>query len=111
LRDQPTKNPRVQEPQLSLFLDKDHTWLGVSEVNEFQDIPALADKSLDFDKLKSALRGLKMNKELAERRDLELAASTGTAREVFAAFEIACREGFDDIAVLTPDQLSAHPEL
>ncbi len=111
LRDKPTKNPRFQEPQLSLFLDKDHTWLGFSEINEFYDLPVLADKSPDFDKLKDTLRGRRNEKAFAERNDIELAASTGTARDVLAAFETCCNEGFNDIAVLMPDQLSARPQL
>jgi hypothetical protein len=111
LRDKPTNNPRFQEPQLSIFLAKDRAWVGLSQVNEFYDIPDLADKTRDFDKVQDTLRIHKAGKEFAERNDIELAASTGTAREVLAAFDLACNAGFNDIAVVAPDQLSARPEL
>jgi hypothetical protein len=96
--------------QLSVLLAKGRIWVGLSRINEFQEVPDLPSER-DFDKLHHALRGHKLSAFFAERNDIELAVETGTAGDVLAALELACRAGFVDIALVTPDQLSARPML
>lgn len=96
--------------QLSVFLDKGRTWVGISHVNEFEEIVDTA-RGRDLDKLKDVLRAHKASAYFADRRDIELAASAGSAADVLAALQALRDEGFTDIAVLTPEQLSARPQL
>jgi len=93
-----------------VFLDTGHTWVGLSRVNEFEDI-ATRPGGVDLDKLKDSLRVHKESAFFADRKDLELAASAGIGRDVLDALQTACNQGFYDIAVLLPAQLSARPQL
>lgn len=102
--------PSANKPALSVFLDTKTIWVGVTQIDEFTQIADLPD-GRDFEKLDSVLRSMKAGEQFAERTDIELAVSTGTADDVLAALRAAMNAGFIDIAILAPDALSAKPSL
>lgn len=106
--DQP--GPDSEVITLSIFLDEARAWVGLSRVNEFQEIGDV-DHHRDLDKLRVTLREHKASATFADRTDVELAASAGTAADVIAVVDYACGEGFRDIALLAPDKLTARPSL
>src|SRR4026209_437156 len=52
------QNPIVDDEQvtLSVLVQSDKIWVGLSRVNEFQDIPKLASGEHDWDKLETTLK-------------------------------------------------------
>jgi len=108
LRDQPRK--RADVDQLSILLDKGRIWVGLSRVLEFYDI-ADRGEGRDFEKLEATLKERKASAMFADRYDIELGARAGSAADVVTTFDVACKVGFYDLAVLPPDQLSAVPQL
>jgi hypothetical protein len=109
LRAEPPKDAR-ERPTLSVLLDPGVTWVGLSRVNEFQEIPDKG-QDRDLDKLETVLKEHKASEMFSERNDIELGAKTGTSEQVLKTFEILCKVGFIDVAVLPRDQLSAVPTL
>lgn len=97
-------------PQLSVLLDPKVIWVGVSKLNEFQEIPDVGNDR-DFDKLAMTLREHKASELFGERIDVELGAAAGTSLQVLHALGALCDAGFVDIALLPRDQLSAVPQL
>jgi hypothetical protein len=96
--------------RLSILLDKDRIWVGLSRVLEFEEIPNR--QTYDFVKLEKALKEHKASADFTDRYDAELAADGGvTAGDVLSAFDVACKVGFIDLAVLPRAQLSAGPAL
>jgi hypothetical protein len=100
----------TEQVELSILLDKDATWVGLSRVDEFQEIP-IRGQTYDLEKLEMTLKEHKASAFFTDREDAELAASAGTAGDVLSVLDIACKVGFVDLAVLPRDQLSAVPEL
>ena len=86
-------------------------WIGLSRVNEFQEIPR--DKGrYDLARLADALKAHKTSAFFADRTDIEIGAEPGVTGDVLAdAIYIACTAGFRDLAVLTPDRLTIVPTL
>jgi hypothetical protein len=97
-------------PQLSVLVDKTDTWVGLSVVNEYQQIPHKPD-GIDVDKLHTVLREHAASALFEGRNEAELAASGGTSAEVIAAFTELCNAGFNSIAVVPREQLSANPQI
>jgi hypothetical protein len=96
---------------LSLLIQPDRMWLGLSRVNEFQEIPRYSTDH-DYEKLEATLKEHKVSAFFADRTDLEIAVEG--AQEVtvlLTAIFAACRVGFTDVTVYDPAQLSARPTL
>jgi hypothetical protein len=102
-----TPRSRTDKQRLSIYLAAKSIWVGVSVINEFQEI---VDKEgrRDLDQLKTTLQEHKMSEAFHDRYDIELAADGGTAADVIASLGVLCDE-FTDIAILPPDKLSAKP--
>jgi hypothetical protein len=98
------------KPQISVLLEADRTWVGLSRLREFQEIPDQAGE-LDADKLEITLKMHKASELFADRDEIELAAIGGTSRDVLAAFGVACELGFVKVSVVPREQLAAIPEL
>jgi hypothetical protein len=98
------------KPHISVLVEADRTWIGLSRLREFQELPDRAGE-LDVEKLEIALKMHKADELLADRDEIELAASGGTSREVLAAFGVACKLGFVKVSVVSRDQLAAPPDL
>src|ERR1044072_7667784 len=82
------KNRDTQEVQqddetvtLSVLVQSDRIWVGLSRVNEFQEIPKKGDEQ-DWEKLETMLKAPKASACFADRLDLEIAAESTTAAPV-----------------------------
>jgi len=101
---------------LSVLVQSDKIWVGLSRVNEFQEIPRLASGEHDWDKLKSTLEGHKKSAFFAEKDSLEIAAeSTAQApvkyQDIIHAMDTALQVGFKDVGLSDPAGLAARPTL
>ncbi|HEU0030640.1 MAG TPA: AgmX/PglI C-terminal domain-containing protein [Kofleriaceae bacterium] len=92
---------------LSILVTKTTVWIGLSRVNEFQEIRR--DGS-EWDALAKALAAHKASAFFVDRSDVELAGEDEvTYRDVVTAFERARAAGFSDARVIHPYALSARP--
>ena len=100
---------------LSVLVQSDKIWVGLSRVNEFQEIPKKADDQ-DWDKLESTLKDHKASAFFTERADIEIAAESTTAapvkyQDIIRAMDEALKAGFLDVGLSDPAGLSARPTL
>src|ERR1700741_490175 len=50
-REQPCVDDECEKPKLSVLVDSDQVWIGVSRVNEYEAIPKLATGGYDWPKV------------------------------------------------------------
>jgi biopolymer transport protein ExbD len=103
------------EPKLSVLLDGDAIWVGVSRVNDFQRIPR-TQAGYDWPQLEAALRQHKASAFFEHTTGIEIAGNSTRAHPVdyqalIAAMDIAVKVGFVDVGLTDPDGLSARPVL
>jgi biopolymer transport protein TolR len=103
------------QPKLSVLVEPDRVWLGVSRVNEFEQIPNVAGKP-DWDKIEERLKVQKASSFFNERTDIEVAAnSTASApvsyQTLIATMDVAMKVGFSDVGITDPQGLSARPTM
>jgi biopolymer transport protein ExbD len=103
------------EPRLSVLIDADEIWIGVSRVNDFQKIPRTA-AGYDWAKLEDALRIHKASALFDRRTAIEIAADSTpdhpiTYQALIATMDLAVKAGFVDVGVTEPRSLSARPTL
>ena len=101
---------------LSVLVQSDKLWIGLSRVNEFQDIPKLASGEHDWDKFETTIKQHKTSAFFADRGDIEIAAeSTPTSvvkyQDVIRAMDVAVKVGFRDVGLSDPAGLAARPQL
>ncbi len=104
---------RCDDPKLSLLVESDRVWIGVSRVDEFQEVlntPA----GHDWAKVEQLLAVHKRSSFFEQHTDIEVAASsTATAPipygELIAAMDTARHAGFLDVGLTDPNGLSARP--
>src|SRR5690242_12708486 len=81
-----TVNVQVDDEHvtLSILVQTDKIWVGLSRVNEFQEIPRLGGPNgeHDWDKLKTTLEAHKKSEFFRDREDLEVAGESTTASPV-----------------------------
>lgn len=111
----PCLDGSCDDPRLSVLLDADQIWVGVSRVNDFQRIPRLAT-GYDWARLEDALRQHKASAFFEHKTAIEIAADSTAAHPIayqalIAAMDIAVKTGFVDVGVSDPDALSARPVL
>lgn len=104
-----------EKPNLSVLIQADKIWIGVSRVNDFQEIAAKAGDQ-DWDKFEATLKEQKASAFFSDRTDLEVAAeSTAQSvvhyQDVIHAMDIAVKVGFVDVGLTDPAGLSARPQL
>jgi hypothetical protein len=93
--------------ELSLYVTPEQIWVGVSRINEFQEVVGR-----DWATLAAALRERKASAFFADRTDVELAGDdTVTYGDLLHALDIAAQAGFVDWRVVVPGALTAKPEL
>ena len=118
-RDQPQTVDPEEKVVLSVLIQSDQIWVGVSRVNEFQNLPKIASGE-DWDKFETTLKDQKASAFFADRTDIEIAAeSTGEAnsttvvpyQDIVKAMDIAIKVGFKDVGLSDPAGLSARPTL
>ena len=100
---------------LSVLVQADKIWVGLSRVNEFQEIPKKGDTQ-DWEKLETTLKEHKTSTFFSDRTDLEIAAESTTAapvkyQDIIHAMDIAVRAGFQDVGLSDPQGLAARPSL
>ena len=97
---------------LSILFNPDRIWIGLSRVNEFQDIPPTRSGVPDYQKLEDVLKQHKESAFFVDRRDLELSASGKVKSEQFAGgIAVACKLGWTELSFLRIEQISARPTL
>ena len=119
-RDQAQVQQDDEHVTLSVLVQADRIWVGLSRVNEFQDIPKKtgADGEQDWDKFEATLKEHKTSAFFTnpERNDLEIAAGSTTAspvkyQDIIHAMDIAVKVGFTDVGLSDPQGLAARPSL
>jgi biopolymer transport protein TolR len=100
---------------LSVLVQADRIWVGLSRVNEFQEIPKKGDDQ-DWEKFETTLKEHKASAFFADRTDIEVAAeSTAQAevkyQDIIHTMDIALKVGFIDVGLTDPNGLAARPSL
>ena len=101
---------------LSVLVQSDQIWIGLSRVNEFTPIPKMASGEHDWDKFKTLLELQKKSAFFADRQDLEIAADSTQAapvkyQDIIHAMDVAVQVGFIDVGLSDPAGLAARPTL
>ena len=113
-RDQPACiDGTCDDPKLSILLEGDDIWVGVSRVNDFTKIPHTAT-GFDWAALEAALKQQKSSAFFVDKAALELAADSTPAHPIpyqalIAAMDVAIKVGFVDVGITEPHALSAYP--
>jgi biopolymer transport protein ExbD len=101
---------------LSVLVQSDKIWVGLSRVNEFQDIPKLSSGEHDWDKFETTVKQHKTSAFFADRADIEIAAESTLQspvkyQDVIHAMDVAVKVGFIDVGLSDPAGLAARPTL
>ncbi len=101
---------------LSVLVQSDQIWIGLSRVNEFTPIPKLASGDQDWEKFQTLLQNQKKSAFFSDRQDLEIAAESTAAapvkyQDIIHAMDIAVQVGFIDVGLSDPAGLAARPQL
>jgi biopolymer transport protein ExbD len=112
-RDQAQVQQDDERVILSVLLQADRIWVGLSRVNEFQEIPKKGDQQ-DWEKFESTLKEHKASEYFSSRSDLEIAAESTTAspvkyQDIIHAMDVAVKVGFIDVGLSDPQGLAARP--
>ena len=111
-------NPCIDDEcgvKLSVLVNSDEIWVGVSRVNDFQRIPNTAN-GYDWEKLESTLKEQKVSAYFADKTEIEIAAGSTKDhpvqyQQLIAAMDLAVKTGFVDVGLTEPEGLSARPTL
>jgi biopolymer transport protein TolR len=100
---------------LSVLVQSDKIWVGLSRVNEFQEIPKKGDQQ-DWEKFETTLKEHKASAFFADRSDIEIAGeSTAQSpvpyQDIIRAMDIAVKVHFVDVGLSDPAGLAARPSL
>ena len=102
---------------LSVLVQSDRIWVGLSRVNEFQEIPKKnPGGEQDWEKFETTLKDHKASAFFADRADLEIAAESTTQapvmyQDIIHAMDVAVKVGFIDVGLSDPNGLAARPSL
>jgi hypothetical protein len=112
---EPCLDNGCDDPTLSVLIDSDDIWVGVSRVNDFEKIPRTA-AGYDWGRLEDSLKQHKASAFFNDRTGIEIAANSTTAHPIsyqalIATMDIAVKTGFVDVGVTDPRGLSARPTL
>lgn len=103
------------KPKLSVLVDSDSVWIGVSRVDEFEQIPKTAT-GYDWRKIGERLAAQKKSPFFLDETKIEIAANSTASspipyNELIAAMDVAVQSGFIDVGLTDPNGLSARPTL
>jgi len=103
------------EPKLSVLINADEIWIGVSRVNDFQKIPRL-ETGYDWAKLEDSLKQQKASAFFDHKTEIEIAAESTASHPIsyqtlIAAMDIAVKTGFTSVGLSDAQSLSARPQL
>lgn len=102
------------EPRLSVLVQSDEIWVGVSRLEEYQRIPK-TDSGYDWARLEQALKEQKMSTWFAETTEIQVAAESTRSepvsyQQIVLAMDTAVKAGFRDVRLSDPDALYARPQ-
>jgi len=102
--------------KLSVLIENEDIWIGVSRVNDFEKIARRADGSYDYERLEERLRAHKSSTFFHDTTAIEVAAASSPSSPVnyqalISTMDIAVKAGFADVGITDPDGLSARPML
>ena len=111
----PCDDAGCDDPRLSVLIEADDIWIGVSRVNDFQRLPKIAT-GYDWARLEDALKQHKSSALFDHATAIEIAADSTAShpiayQELIAAMDIAVKTGFIDVGITEPRSLSARPML
>jgi biopolymer transport protein ExbD len=100
---------------LSVLVQSDRIWVGLSRVNEFQEIPKKGDEQ-DWEKLETTLKEHKASAFFADRSSIEVAGESTTQapvpyQDVVQTMDVAIKVGFIDVGLTDPAGLAARPQM
>lgn len=109
---------------LSVLVQADKIWVGLSRVNEFQEIPNKQDGP-DWEKFETTLKEHKASAFFADRSDIEIAGESSATpgatcdrasgcvsyQDIIRAMDVAVKVGFVDVGLTDPAGLAARPSL
>ena len=100
---------------LSVLVQADRIWVGLSRVNEFQEIPKKGEEQ-DWEKFETTLKEHKASAFFADRSDIEVAGESTTQspvtyQDVIHAMDVAVKVGFIDVGLTDPAGLAARPQM
>ncbi len=103
------------EPELSVLVEADEIWVGVSRIEEYERIPKTAT-GYDWTKLELSLRAHKTTGLFIDNTVIQVAAESTKAEPVpyqamVAAMDVALKVGFSDVKITDPNGLAARPHL
>jgi biopolymer transport protein ExbD len=110
----------IQDPEehvtLSVLVQADRIWVGLSRVNEFQEIPKKGDGDYDWDKFETTLKEHKASAFFSDRSDIEIAGESTSQSpveytNVIKAMDLAVKVGFIDVGLTDPAGLAARPQM
>jgi len=98
---------------LSVLVQADRIWVGLSRVNEFQEIPKKGDQQ-DWERFENTLKENKASAFFADRTDIEVAAESTSQspveyQDIIHAMDVAVKVGFVDVGLTDPNGLAARP--
>lgn len=109
---------------LSVLVQADKIWIGLSRVNEFTPIPNKGNEP-DWDEFERQLKQQKSSAFFTDRSDIEIAGESATTptsvcerangcvsyQDIIHAMDIAVKVGFNDVGLTDPAGLAARPTL
>jgi len=112
-RDQVTKPP--EDPELSVLIEADEIWIGVSRVDDYQRIPKTGT-GYDWAKLEELLKAHKSSAFFSDKANIQIAAeATHTEpvsyQQIVMAMDVAVKVGFSDVGLSDPEGLAARPHI
>lgn len=108
--------PEAPEPQLSVLIQHDKLWVGVSRVNEFTPIENNADGTRNWARFKDVMGEQKKSGFFVDKEAVEIAAESNETTpvpysDIISAMDIAIHAGFKQPGLADPNSLSARPTL
>lgn len=115
VRDAPPCTDGCDDPELGVLIDSDSVWIGVSRVNEFEQIPKTAS-GYDWAKVRERLLVQKKSPFFDGKTKIYVAANSTSAtpipyNQLIAAMDVAVQTGFLDVGLTDPNGLPARPTL
>jgi biopolymer transport protein ExbD len=112
-RDQVATPP--EDPELSVLIEADRIWVGVSRVDDFQEIPKVAG-GYDWPKFEEVLKTQKASAFFVDKTNIQIAAESTSAQpvsyqQIVQAMDVAVKVGFADVGLSDPEGLAARPHL
>lgn len=106
-------DPTCDKIKLSVLVEPDQIWIGVSRVDEFEVFPKTGG-AYDWAKVEAALKAHKESSLFVGETKIEIAAHSSKGAPVeyqhlIAAMDIAVKTGFVDVGVTDAAGLSARP--